>query len=567
MRVRSSVIALVICVAFVLGSVGPVYSGSTNRAWVEERLGAMTVEEKVGQLFIGYFEGPVLSPELHNKIINKHFGGVILYNITGNITNSPQTAGLVRDIQTAALANGQIPLFIALDQEGGRVVRLAENEGVTEFPGNMALGATGRTDLAAEAAAVMAGELRALGINMNFAPVLDVNSNPANPIISTRSFGSSPANVALFGGTVVKAIQEQGIIATAKHFPGHGDTNTDSHLGLPVVNKDLGELEKGELVPFRAVAKDVSAVMTAHILVPSLDPERPATLSPILLDLLRNQLGFGGLIITDSLGMGAITKHWSLEEAAVQAFLAGADVLLYGADAGSRPEDSEKAFEAVVRAVYDGRISMERLDASVRRILMTKEQFGIRTAPFPKAAVTQSGVAFSHAAVAEHVAIESITLVKNNQGVLPLLHGRRVPLFWPVETAEQAGPLLKQIPGLTPCFLPIKPTRADIDQAVSVVHNAPVVLVGTYNLHRNTKWAELVQSLDAEKVIALAVRSPYDLLYIPRVAGYVTAYDDGFRSMDALGRVLKGEINPRGRLPVDLTGYYPLGWGMGYDTK
>ena len=518
-------------------------SGTT----VATRMAHMSLEQKVGQVMIGFFSGPVLSPELEHQLRELHLGGVILYSITGNIESSPQVAQLVSDMQRTAREAGNAPLFISIDQEGGRVTRISR--GVTPFPGNMALGATGSLELAGEAARVMARELKLLGINMNFAPVLDVNSNPLNPIIGIRSFGSSPEEVARFGTAVVNSYNEEGVIATAKHFPGHGDTSLDSHLALPVVNRSLKQLEAVELLPFRAAAKTVPAIMTAHIIVPDIDQTRPATLSSAALGLLRHELGFQGLIITDSMSMAAIAKHWTKEEAAIQAFLAGVDILLYGADVDSKPHDQALVHAALVKAVRDGRIPESRLDESVRRVLMMKQRFSI-TGEEQESSWKGQLASADHIAVAEQVARESLTLTRYKEALLPLTARVKIPIFWPEENKEKLAPLLTELPQLEPHYFPLRAAAAHREQARMIAAKSPVVLAGTYNLASQTEWKQLVNSLDGSRTIVLAVRSPYDLMFLPDAAVCIAAYDDNYVTMTMLGKVLTGELAPRGRLPV-----------------
>ncbi|MCJ7620002.1 MAG: hypothetical protein MUP64_07280, partial [Anaerolineae bacterium] len=275
---------------------------------MEEILASMTTEQKVGQLFVVYFDGTSLSPDLRTMITEYHIGGIIIF--PHNLNTLADLAALISDAQQAAVANEpHVPLLVAADQEGWPIWRLPP--GATVFPSNMALGATYSTEDAQLMASVMATEMKALGINMNLAPVLDVNSNPANPIIGIRSLGSSPDLVSRLGVAMIETYQTNGIVATAKHFPGHGDTSVDSHLDLPLIDHDLERLEAVELPPFEAaISAGVDCIMTAHIQVPALDPQpgRPATLSPeILQGLLREQMGFQGLIATDSLGMKALT--------------------------------------------------------------------------------------------------------------------------------------------------------------------------------------------------------------------------------------------------------------------
>ena len=320
-------------------------------ARVDEILAAMSVQEKVGQLFMVYFEGPALSAPLRQMIEDYHIGGVVLFAIAGNIESTTQVANLINDAQATAVQSGaQVPLFVSVDQEGGPVVRLTD--GFTVFPSQMAVGATASVTQARRMATVTAQELKALGFNMNLAPVLDVNNNPDNPVIGLRSFGSSPEQVAALGTAMIEAYRAQGMVATAKHFPGHGDTAVDSHYGLPVVPHDRAHLDSVEFPPFRAaIVADVPAIMTAHVLFPAIDPSagRPATLSSLVLqDLLRKEMGFDGLIVTDSLSMGALANLVGATEAAQLAFRAGADLLAYGADIGHAPAESLAAYDRLI---------------------------------------------------------------------------------------------------------------------------------------------------------------------------------------------------------------------------
>ena len=548
MRQFAVVCLLVVWIVF---QPGVMFGSALNDEAIKGKMAQMSLEQKVGQVMIGSFTGPVLSPELAHKIRELHLGGVILYGVTGNIESPAQVAQLVNDMQRTAREAGNAPLFISIDQEGGRVTRISR--GVTPFPGNMALGATRSPDLAGEAARVMAKELRLLGINMNFAPVLDVNSNPHNPVIGVRSFGSSPAAVAAMGAAVVQSYHDEGVIATAKHFPGHGDTGLDSHFALPVVNRSLDQLRAVELATFQAVARTVPAIMTAHIVVPAIDTTRPATLSPAALRLLRHELGFQGLIITDSMSMAAIAKHWPKEEAAIQAFLAGADILLYGADIDSSVHDQTLVHAALVKAVRDGRIPQSRLDESVRRILMIKQQFSI-TGAEQDSSWRGALASAEHIAVAEQVARESLTLARYKEALLPLAHGVKIPVFWPDEYKEKLAPLLTELPQLEPHYIPLRAAAAHKAQAKMLAAKSPVVLISTYNLASQTEWKQLVNSLDGRRTVVLAVRSPYDLMFLPDAAVCIAAYDDNYVTMTMVGKALKGELAPRGHLPVVIPG-------------
>ncbi|MCB0114223.1 MAG: hypothetical protein KDD84_09040, partial [Caldilineaceae bacterium] len=356
----------------------PTATPTPSRA--DKILAAMTLEEKVGQLFMVYFRGPTMSDDLRQKIEDYHIGGLVLFAIAGNIEDTAQVATLLNDAQSLAVQSGaQVPLFVSVDQEGGPVVRLTD--GFTVFPSQMAVGATGSITQAQRMAEVTAQELKALGFNMNLVPVIDVNNNPDNPVIGLRSFGSSPDAVAALGTAVIEAYAAQGMVVTAKHFPGHGDTAVDSHYGLPVVPHDRAHLDTVEFPPFRAaIAAGVPAIMTAHVLFPAIDPGegQPATLSSLVLDgLLRQEMGFDGLIVTDSLSMGALANLVGTTEAAQLAFRAGADLLAYGADVSHSPAESVAAYERLLSLVQSGEISEARVDESVRRILSVKEAYGL----------------------------------------------------------------------------------------------------------------------------------------------------------------------------------------------
>lgn len=325
-----------------------------------------TLREQVGQLFMLGFAGTDATPELTSLIKEYHPGGLILFG--RNLKSAEQIAELTNTVQRIA---GPIPLFISIDQEGGRVSRLPAD--FTIFPPCAVLGRCGTAELAHTAASVTASELRAVGINMNLAPVLDVDSNPKNPIIGDRALGRSANQVCELGQAVISGLQDNRVIACGKHFPGHGDTVADSHLELPVVTASRDRLQQVELPPFEhAIRQGLSTIMTAHVLYPSLDPELPATLSsPILTGLLREQLRFNGLIVTDDLEMRAILDHYGIEDAAVRSFQAGADILLICKD-----HDREvAAMEAMLTAVNDGTITRPRLEASLSRIKQLKDIF------------------------------------------------------------------------------------------------------------------------------------------------------------------------------------------------
>ncbi|HEV8540183.1 MAG TPA: beta-N-acetylhexosaminidase [Nitrospiraceae bacterium] len=326
----------------------------------------LSLRQKVGQLFMLGFSGTTVSPELADLIKEYQPGGLI--HFARNLQNAEQIVELNNAVQRLA---GSIPLLISIDQEGGRVSRLPAD--FTIFPPCAMLGRCGTADLAYTAASVTAAELRAVGMNMNMAPVLDVDSNPQNPIIGDRAFGRSPAEVCTLGQAVMAGLQDHQVIACGKHFPGHGDTIADSHLELPVMSAPRERLQQIELPPFQhAIQHGLATIMTAHVLYPALDPDQPATLSPAILGgLLREQLHFKGVIVTDDLEMRAILDHYGIEDASIRAFQAGADILLICKDRGREVA----AMDAMYAAVSDGSIPLSRLDASLQRIRQLKERF------------------------------------------------------------------------------------------------------------------------------------------------------------------------------------------------
>ncbi|ACZ84425.1 beta-hexosaminidase [Streptosporangium roseum] len=355
-------------------------SATPGASKVEAVLARMSVEDKVGQLFMPVLYGSAadtVSGENQARfgvgtpakaVARYRPGGVILFPWAGNVKNVRQVVALTNGLQKAS---PEIPLLVGADQENGRVSRMAPL--VTEMPGASVIGSTGDPSLARKAAKVTGTELRALGINLDFAPVADVNINPRNPVIGPRAYGSDPKKVAPMVAAAVQGFHDAGIASTAKHFPGHGDTNVDSHSGLPVIQHSLSQWNKLDAPPFAAaIGKNIDAIMSAHVVMPKLDPSGdPATLSkPILTGLLREKLGFDGVVSTDALDMAGVRKKYGDGQVAVRAIQAGVDLLLM-------PPDFPKAYGAVLAAVKSGKISTARLDQSVRRLLKLKAARGL----------------------------------------------------------------------------------------------------------------------------------------------------------------------------------------------
>ena len=331
------------------------------------------IRRDIGQLLIGSLASTTITPELRSLAREFSLGGVILFS--RNIEAPEQVAEL--SIDTQALA-GEMPLWVSVDQEGGRVARLRKP--FTEWPPMAVLGRSGSTELAARFAAALAAELKAVGITLDYAPVLDIHTNPKNPVIGDRALAESAEAVAQLGAAIVRGLQENGVAACGKHFPGHGDTSVDSHLDLPLVEHPPDRIRRVECVPFReAIRTDVAFIMTAHVLVPSLDEERPATLSPrIVQDMLREELGYQGVILSDDLEMKALSATSAVPTSAVEAIRAGCDGVLI---CSGNVELQATTLEALVKATESGEISPTRLDAALRRLKVAKERFLAKERP------------------------------------------------------------------------------------------------------------------------------------------------------------------------------------------
>ncbi|MGI9149042.1 MAG: glycoside hydrolase family 3 protein [Chloroflexota bacterium] len=519
-----------------------------------QALGCMTLEQKVGQVFMLGFEGTTLTAPNRDLIQGLHLGGVTLFG--RNIESGLQLSRLTLDLQSVA---DPVPLYISIDQEGGLVVRVTT--GSTIFPGNMAIGATGDLNLARLVAQAAASELRGMGVNMDLAPVVDVSTNPLNPVIGVRSFGSNAALVSDFGAQTIQALQSGGVSAVAKHFPGHGDTHLDSHRDVPVLLHSLERLRSIELVPFQAaIQADVDGIMTAHLYLPALEARRglPATLSKAILSgLLRDELGYRGLILTDALDMQAIKMDRSPAEAAVLAFEAGADLLLIaGIDADDRRRASGGP-SMLLEAVTSGRIAAERLDASVLRILEAKARRGILAESSRMQRPTHSDTATlnspRHRALSMQVARKGVTLQRDTGGLLPLDRSHRLLVVVPdapsrsqVQDDELASSLLEAVCQFAPAA-----TGATPDSAVSASTGAEVIILGTYDLVRDADQQALASSLAAtgKPIVGISLRGPSDAAAAPGIGTWLAVYGDRPVHLRAAAEALFGQLTPTGRAP------------------
>jgi len=533
-------------------------AASPSGSRVARLVAGMSVAERAGQLMSVAFHGTMITPALETMIRDKKAGGVILYaeNFGGDL------AALMRLVSDLSRIPTKIPLFVSIDQEGGAVVRIGR--GATILPGSMALAATpDPSDSVRKAVAITVRDLRAAGVNFELAPDADVNNEPRNPIILNRSFGSDPQRVASLVRVAAQTFSEQRFLCCAKHFPGHGATTTDSHTGLPLLDVDRARLDAVELVPFRAaIAAGVPAIMSAHIRIPALDPtpDLPVTLSSrVMTDLVRTQLGFDGLLVTDDLEMGALTQTRSESEAGYDAFVAGADYLLFRFDESAQLD----AHARLSRGMTDGSLTVARVDASLRRILAVKDRFGILDGRDPSGS---AGTAADRAA-ADELARLSITVLR--AGGLPL-RGRifvaspQNPDIALIADQPTLGAALAQrLPNVTAQTITLSPGQADIDRAVGSARGADVCVVGSADLFSYPSQAALVKALQAVRpTVLVSLRSPYDILSAPSVSGYVCAYTGREPTLRALADVLSGARAPSGTLPVDVPGVYRIGDGM-----
>ncbi|RYV49903.1 glycoside hydrolase family 3 protein [Pengzhenrongella frigida] len=553
----------------------------------------MSLEEKVGQLFVTNVYGSqadvvtdteraanrlAYGVDTGAEVVRKyHLGGAIYFTWTNSVQNPSQITALSNGLQAAALDSGaEVPLLVAIDQEQGIVTRVGPP--ATQLAGNMALGA-GRSSADTRTAAQITGaELRAMGINQDFAPDADVNVNPANPVIGVRSFSSDPTLAADLTAAAVAGYQDDaGIAATAKHFPGHGDTAVDSHLGIPLITHTREQWETLDAPPFRAaIDAGVDSIMTGHIVVPALDPSGvPATLSkPIVTGVLRQELGFDGVVYTDALTMEGVRAAYTDAEIPVLALEAGVDVLLMPFE-GSM----DVAYQGVLDAVRSGRISERRLDQSVRRVLELKVKNGIVAAPMADPAGLAGVVGTpEHLATAQAITDRTTTLVTND-GTLPITPaGARVLVVGP--DAATTGALTTSLGArgahVTTMVTGTSPDAAMRAAAVVAAGGSDVVVALTNNAHGGTAAAANVRALLAElgatptPLVAAAIRNPYDVAYGAGVESWLATYSVKPVAIEALARTITGEVTPQGALPVDVpaagegTTAYPFGAGLGW---
>jgi beta-N-acetylhexosaminidase len=570
-----------------------------DERWVAATLKKMTLDDKVGQLLVSSFGSEYLSTDsreydaLVKSIHEYRIGG---FHVFGGAEPAPDvlldanygTVTLGQPLAAASLLNrlqaiAPYPLLNSADFETGAGFRL---EGATAFPRNMAFGAAGEERLAYEAGRITAVESRAIGVQVNFAPVVDVNNNPRNPVINTRSYGEDPAAVGRLGSAYVRGLQAGGMIATLKHFPGHGDTDVDSHLGLPIIKDPRESLDKTEFPPFRAgIAAGAGAVMTAHIEMPALDPSpnTPTTLSqPIVSGVLRREMGFDGIIYTDSMGMAGVTALYKPGEAAVRAIKAGNDVILHSPDDGA-------AFAGIKSAVESGEIPAAQLDKSVERLLRAKARTGLnRVRAVNLDALPNIVGGRAHQAVADEVSRKSITLVKDQRNQVPLILPRDAQVLylsildspggWRIAAPSRAfiPELKRRWRGVTSVELSERSTANELElvRAMAPRYDAVIASVfvrassgsGRMDLPANmqTVLRTIARQTEQSKkpFVTVLFGNPYTATFLQDVPAMLLTYDFYDRAERSAVRALAGEAPITGKLPIGLPGLAERGAGL-----
>jgi beta-N-acetylhexosaminidase len=539
-------------------------------------LAGMSVRDKAAQMVWPQVFGDYVSSDapqwrkISGWITQQHVGGIIM-SVGSPLEIAAKLNALQRMSDLPLLVGGDLEFGAGYRARGGYFLPNGiDLGGAVLFPPEMAIGATRDTTLAYEQGRITAVEGRAIGFHIDFSPILDVNNNPANPVISTRSFGEDPALVARLGTAFIRGVQEHGMIATGKHFPGHGDTGTNSHLALPVVRVSRARLDSVELVPFNAAVKaNVGAIMTFHGSMPALDSSGvPGTLSHnVLTSLLRDDMHFQGLVVSDAMDMQGVLNTYGAVKAAQMAVAAGADVLL-------QPQDVATTVDAVVAGVKAGQYTEARLDESVRRILATKVRLGLRRSRVVDLDSARAVVGDSaNAAVARLAAERSITLVRDSAHQLPLgrlNHGARILSVTFAHRADLGAgttfdaELRKTFPALRPEYVDADVERPDFFRLLAIADSADVILVSSYVAHSSTvttinapqSFVDFIEELQRrrEHPIVMAFGNPYFLQQIPDVSAYVVAWGGFPVSQGAAARAVLGLVPMTGTLPITIPG-------------
>ncbi len=571
--------------------------------WVERTLKRLTLDEKIGQLLVPSINAAYLSADtaeyerLMHLVRDLKVGGfhvfgsgetfpqVMLNPVWGSGNASRKGDPFAAAVMLNALqAASSVPLITTADFEGGAGYIL---NGATRLPRAMAIGATRDPQLAFKAGEVSAREAKAIGISVDFYPVVDVNNNPRNPIINIRSFGEEPALVSDMARAYVRGIQSQGVLATAKHFPGHGDTAVDTHLGLAVIEHPRSRLDAVELPPFKAaIDEGIGAVMSSHIALPALDPTPgiPATLSrPILTGLLREDLQFKGLVFTDSMSMNAISKAFSPDKAAAMAVKAGADFVLHS-------PDDDAAFKGIKAAVAAGEIPEAQITASVERILKAKARLGLHvTKQTDVAAIPQSFGGRAHAQLAQEINEKAVTLIKDERNQVPLAAGKDAGVLYLSVIDYASGwregvpsrtfvPELKQRwPNTTAIEITDRTTASELELVRALARKADVIVAGVWvriasysgRMDLSPAQVALLEAMAAQgkPFVTVFFGNPYVATFVPKLPAMLLTYEFSDATERAAVRAIAGEIPVGGKLPIALPGLFPIGHGLTRPVK
>lgn len=515
---------------------------------------SMSLREKIGQMFVTGFPSTEITPELKEVIEHYKVGNIILFS--HNIDNKYQLGGLVTELQQWYMTHTGIPGFITIDQEGGRVTRMPKD--ATNVAGAMAIASSGRPENAYAAGRMTARELKALGINFNLAPVMDVNNNALNPVINVRSYGDSVATVSQYGIQMMKGLFDGGVMSSLKHFPGHGDTNVDSHIGLPTIEKTLEELEQLELLPFKAaIEQGAQAIMSAHILFPKIEKSGvPGTMShTIITEILKGKLGYKGLVVSDCLEMDAIKRYYGTAKGALGAVKAGIDLVFIS----HTPETVKEAVHLIEEAVATGDLDEALIDAAVTKILAYKAQY----ATIEELDYELVGCDV-HRRANELMRTETICLVKGE--LQPISFGDEQVLFmgsysYRTDLASSSVNQELSFPQYmgVHCntayeIIDIDPNEAQINAALQKVQGYEHIIIGLFNARENKGQLALVQKLLAAgyKVTAITLGRPYDLPLIEGEFCGIAAFEYTLDAFKSLLPILNGEVIPTSNITIQM---------------
>lgn len=497
----------------------------------------LSIKEKIGQLLCFAFHGTEYNQQLKTLIEDYQIGNII--HFARNIVDVKQ----VKTLNMTMQSHSSIPLFIGIDQEGGMVRRITE--GITYLPGAMSLAAANKDDIY-DINKKVGIDLKSLGFNINYAPVADINNNPNNPVINSRSYGDNPKLVSECINNAFKGIQDANMMSTLKHFPGHGDTSVDSHIGLPVVNKTTDEIFELELIPFiNAIKEGVDGIMISHILYSKIDNDFPSSLSyKIITNLLKNKLNFKGLITTDSLTMGAIWNRFSIEEILLNGINAGNDILVFCGEANLHQQI--EIINTFNRLIVNGKIPLERINESVEKVLKFKDKYcnNIRTSNFKKIS-------------SEKLIANSITKVMDNT-LLPLKVEEKVIILSPkVRLASLVDNKINEYTTLGKYCgceeIIFDENKNNFDSIIEKTEKYDKIVIGTYNIKKGDFQEELFNLLNKDKTIVVALRSPYDIKYLKKCKSYICIYDYTIETIKELSvKLYSDEFH--GKLPINLRG-------------